>query len=75
MSVNFLTQGSNSLALSGFKLGMATSTDLSTRVLGKINDRVLGYSLEDSEIWKISINIQVFSTFTSLGWCHESNTP
>ena len=29
---------------------MATSTDFSTLVLGKINDRVLGYSLKDSEI-------------------------
>ena len=30
--------------------GLATSTEFSTRVLGKINDGVLSYLLEDSEI-------------------------
>ena len=48
---------------------MATSTDFSTRVLGKINDQVLGYSLEDSEIGnRNKINqyksTSFFSTFT-----------
>ena len=31
-------------------VGMAMSTDFSTWVHGKINDQVLGYSLDDTEI-------------------------
>ena len=38
---------------------MATSTDFSTRVLVKIYDRVLGYSVEDQKSGK-----RVFSTLT-----------
>ena len=42
---------------------MATSTDFSTQVLRKINERVLGYSLEDSEIGNPQYK-SFFSIFT-----------
>ena len=55
---------------------MATSIDFSTQVLGKINDRVLSYSLEDSEIGNRDKHNTIIQDFflLSLSWsCHESN--